>query len=680
MPKKQTKKAKEKVTELRDSTKEAVELVVSRVELFEGYIKDIKEQRKEWWKLFRGQLSEPQYDYQTNIAVPYTTATIQTILPRILKDKTDFIFRGETEDDDKNSKNIQELTNDQMRKDRLEITKLNGYTESMVIGTSVYKVYWDKQVKSFIKRKPVVVLGTKLGELRTKVNKTIKDQVVCENFNIDNFGFDPSGEVINGKNECDWVYQVKVVSNDYVLKAYPEKATEIEAANDQRGSAENANDAIIDKSTPTEKNHPKREIIEYWENDRLITVLDRSILLRDEPNPYDHKKKPFIVLPDRPIPHQILGMGEVEFLFGMQNLMNDMVNQSFDIQKAALNHLIFLEKGSGLDKEKFISQPFGIHTVNDLTKIKEVELPGVDPMTIQLIDLLKTFMETVSGISDYSKGTGESDMNDTATGIRLIQEAANNVFEMKIQIANEMFLKELGEFSAELNQQFMTKGWSVLVKDEDGSEKYRVIEPKDIKGNFICIPNGIPPMNNSTARQEALQLYRQFQGDQDVDQRQLKKDVLEAFGKNTDKIMTPITEVDLINQQQVTDAEKEAEMEDELMIGGHIVTVSEFDDHEVHLVVHGEELTQADNESFPIIDDHMQQHKAYLSPRLGPMIDGTTVPGGPAPSVGAIEGLSNINTGGPMPGGEQNMFPGEMMPTPQKEPINEGEENGGSTE
>jgi hypothetical protein len=666
MATKQTKPAAKKETE------DALSLVVGRVELFEGYITKIKENRKEWWRLFRGELAEPQYDYQTNIAVPYTTATIQTMLPRILKNKTEFVYRGETENDDKNAKNMQELSNDQMRKDKLEITKLNGYTETLVVGTSVYKVYWDRDIRIQTKRKPVTILGQRIGEIRTKVKKTLKDQVVCESFNIDQFGFDINGEVINGKNECDWVYQIKNVSTSKLLKMYPDKVEEIKASKSTTNQ-DNPNDSITERQTPNDKTNVKREVVEYWENDRVITVLDRNVLLRDEPNPFDHKRKPFIVLPDRPIPHQILGMGEVEFLFGLQNLMNDMINQSFDVQKAALNHLIFLEKGSGLDKEKFISQPFGVHTVNDLGKIKNIELPGVDPMTVQLIDMLKTFMETVSGVSDYSRGTSESSMNDTATGIQLIQEAANNIFEQKIQIANKLFLIELGDFIAELNQQFMNKGWSVLVKTEDGSEQYRVIEPRDIQGNFICRPNGIPPMNNSIARQEALQLFRQFKDDPDVDQRFLKKEVLEAFGKNTDKIMTSTSAMEIENQAQVTEAEKEAEMEDDLMFGGHIVTVSEFDDHEVHLIVHAEELSQADNESFPLIDDHMQQHRAYLSPRLGPMIEGTTIPGQPAPQLGAIDGLTQADTGGMMPGGEQNMLAGTTMPDmSQIEETNEG--------
>jgi hypothetical protein len=131
--------------------------------------------------------------------------------------------------------------------------------------------------------------------------------------------------------------------------------------------------------------------------------------------------------------------------------------------------------------------------------------------------------------------------------------------------------------------------------------------------------------------------------------------------------------MEIENQAQVTEAEKEAEMEDDLMFGGHIVTVSEFDDHEVHLIVHAEELSQADNESFPLIDDHMQQHRAYLSPRLGPMIEGTTIPGQPAPQLGAIDGLTQADTGGMMPGGEQNMLAGTTMPDmSQIEETNEG--------
>jgi hypothetical protein len=617
------------IEEVMDPNYEALHLVVDRVNLFESYINPIKEKRKEWWRIFRGELSEPQYDYQTNVAIPYTTATVETILPRMLEAETHFRYRGETEKDDENAPNIEELANDQMRQDKLEMTKLGLYKECLILGTGIAKVVWEKEEHISKRKRPIFKMGKiQIGNIEQTIKKLRKDGPTVEHIPLDDFMFDFYGYRINGKNGCEWVAHRKIVTMTELLKNKNYDLSSIQSLkNSSSNGKPNLDDSaqnITEINKPKDKHKDAYELIEYWQDDRVITILNRSIVIRDESNPFWDGYKPFISVVDRPIPHTLLGMGEVEFMIGLQNLLNDMICQSFDIQKIALNKLVFIESGSGLNKSNFISQPFGIHTVNDLQKIKVVELPGVDPETTSLIEMLKVFMENISGVSDYSKGTNSTDMNDTAAGIKLIQDAANFVFKMKIKIANKMFLEDLGNFIVSRNQQFLNRSQTVLVNTAEG-EQYKEISNKDIRGNFICEIEEHNPLNETQRQSEAIMLLRDFAQDPDVNTRELKKNVFEAFKLNPEKIMKQPNDAE--EEVNITRAEDEAEKEDELMAAGKAVQVSPNDDHEVHIIVHEEEMAQVQDEVYPIYDTHVQDHKAFLSPRLGPMMEQNNVGG-----------------------------------------------------
>lgn len=594
--------------------------VKDRIELYEGYIQDIQKKRAEWWRIYRGELEKPDSTYKEQAAVPYTTATINTIVPRMVQNETKFRYVGETAQDDKNAPTMTELANDQMRKDNLEITKIDGFTETLILGTAVYKVPWVKETLEADYDTPLFeVGGKKIGKLRKTIKKTIFDGPQVEHILLDDFYFDPYGWEINGKNACDWVGHRKLVNESYLVKKYGKDILD-KIAKSEANTDERAQKSQNDVTLPVDKHKKAHELFEYWEDDRKVVLIDRSYVAEDIPNPFNDKKKPFLITVDHKVPHQLLGIGEIEFLQGLQTLMTNFVRQAADKQTQAEQNIVFLEKGSGLNKDKFNSQPFGIHTVDDLSKIKFEKLDGVDPMTIEIIQMLKTFHDSVSGTSDFSKGNGDGNLNDTATGIQLIQEAANFIFQIKTKLAKKMFMEGLADFLVSRNQQFLTKTVTVRVKAEDGSDQYIDISKKDITGNFIAVIEEDAPLNDSIRKSEALQLYRQFQDDNEVDQTELKRSVLEAFGKDVKKLMPGLDEVDLETNAEVTEAEREAESEDKLMFAGKTVSVSPEDDHEVHLVVHGEALTQAPDEAYNIEAEHMEIHRAYLSPRLAPMI------------------------------------------------------------
>jgi hypothetical protein len=605
--------------------------VKDRILLYEGYIADIEKKRAEWWRIYRGELEAPDPTYKEQSAVPYTTATINTIVPRMVQNDTKFRYVGETEQDELNAPNMSELANDQMRIDDLEITKIDGFTETLVLGTAFYKVPWVKETLEADYDQPLLTIaGKNIGKLRKTIKKTLFDGPQCEHILLNDFYFDPFGWNINGKDACDWVAHRKLINEADLVKKYGkevlDKISESEANTEERAQ-KSQNEVIL----PKDKHKKPHELIEYWEDDRKVVVIDRSYVAEDGNNPFNDKKKPFLVTVDHKVPHQLLGIGEIEFLQGLQTLITNFVRQAADKQTQAEHNLLFLEKGSGLNKDQFNKQPFGIHTVDDLTKIKFEKLDGVDPMTMQIIEMLKTFHDSVSGTSDFSKGNGDGNLNDTATGIQLIQEAANFIFQVKIKLAKKMLMTGLANFLVSRNQQFLNKTVTVRVKDAAGADTYHEISKKDIQGNFIALIEETAPLNDSVKRSEALQLYRQFQGDNDVDQIELKRGVLEAFGKDVKKLMPGQDQVDLETQATITDAEREAESEDALMFAGKTISVAQTDDHEVHIIVHEEALTQTPDEAFTIVDNHIEEHKAFLSPRLSSMMGRSVMDNGISP-------------------------------------------------
>jgi hypothetical protein len=140
--------------------------------------------------------------------------------------------------------------------------------------------------------------------------------------------------------------------------------------------------------------------------------------------------------------------------------------------------------------------------------------------------------------------------------------------------------------------------------------------------------------------------------------------------------MPGLDEVDLETEAQVTDAEREAESEDALMFAGKTVSVAETDDHEVHIIVHQEALTQAPDETYTIIDNHIEEHKAFMSPRLAPLMGRSVLDNGISPMAAPQLGEELI---GGMNEKDQN--PGELPAGPGGEEIGGGApETGGQNQ
>lgn len=213
-----------------------------------------------------------------------------------------------------------------------------------------------------------------------------------------------------------------------------------------------------------------------------------------------------------------------------------------------LNRMWKVKNGSGVDEDELVSDAGGVVHTNDMDGLESIPMPDVTTSSYREETLIKADIQQTTGVSDFTRGVGSDSLgNDTATGISLIQEAGNSRFRLKIRNL-EAGIEELGRFIISLNGQFMAEEKVVRILGDDGIE-WLTVRPEDLRGNFdVIVQSGSTlPSNEAVERKQTMELFNIFAGDPEVNQRELKRMVMEAFGqKNIDKLLSPSAEAGLL--------------------------------------------------------------------------------------------------------------------------------------
>ena len=115
------------------------------------------------------------------------------------------------------------------------------------------------------------------------------------------------------------------------------------------------------------------ELLEYWEDDRVVTIANRAVIIREAKNPFYHGKKPFVHIINNVVPHEFYGLGEVEPLERLQHELNAKRNQRLDAvnlkwRSHATTCVVLASKGYPGSYEK--GKP--IEGLDNLTRMRNV--------------------------------------------------------------------------------------------------------------------------------------------------------------------------------------------------------------------------------------------------------------------------------------------------------------------
>jgi len=490
-----------------------VQLVVDRFKIAENWRRPLQDDWNRYYKLYRSQSEENDDPWRSNLFIPYAFSTIETILPRLVTNRPKFEFVPRGPEDKDRAKMVNELMSYQWDVMGMDLTLVKWVKECLIYGTAILKVPWVME-KDFDGPRPEVVdifdffidpRATSIKNAKYVIHRTIRTMKYLKD--MESLGIYKNINKVEGGKKVE----------DMKAERY----------------------ANIGLSVPAEdKEANEVEILEYWTDDRIITVADRRVIIRDEKNPYN-AGKPFIAIVDHIVPHEFYGIGEIEQIESLQYELNDWRNHRMDSKTLTLNPMWWVPPGADLDD--FVAEPGALFSGPEPPKPINVRTDKLSDYREE--EIIKGDIQTTTGVSDYSRGVESAPgiSNETATGISLIQEAANMRFRMKVMLIEEMGIKELGLMLLKHNQQFLTEDKVIRVVGDLGYE-WKTITPDDIKGEYDIIveAGSTQPMNEMMRRKKALDMLSLFGNDPDLSEEgriELKKRVLEAFGeRNVDKL------------------------------------------------------------------------------------------------------------------------------------------------
>lgn len=508
---------------------------------------------------------------------PYSWANVETIVPRMVAQKPIVEYKPREPMDDFSSEIHTALFKYWWDQDGAFGKVVSWIKNALIYGTGVAKIYWkttEKEVTSYEFGQDGKPLLDENGEFITNVDTVVDfDDPCLEVVNMYDFFLDPEARNIQ---DAQWAIHRYYKSFDELesagyyknlkrLKRYltskieksPEETERKELAFGHAGEYDETVDNI--------------EIWEMWDKDGLTVMAAGEIIIREQANPFWHGKKPFIALNDSIIPQEFYGKGEIEPVIKLQHALNTIQNQIIDNRTQILMNMWKIT-GENVDESELIYRPNGvIHLSNEYEKVEPIIPPDLTGNAQKDVSLIKSDIQQALGIYDYTKGA-ETGANKTATGIGLVQEAANARFKHKIQLLEEA-IKEVGEMVLALYQQFITDEKVIRVVGKKGEEFIRVL-PKDIAGEYDCVPEAGSTLmvDKDKEREEIMNLYAIFstQPFENLKMEMMKK-MLEKFGMENlkdslDKDIEEWTQTMIAQQEQEQAMAEQQAAEEQAMI------------------------------------------------------------------------------------------------------------------
>lgn len=495
--------------------------------------KTYQERWKRYYDLYRCKSKPHSEDSKANIFVPEIYTTIETLTPRLVSNflntsKPIVQVIGREESDMKNARAAEQLLLYQFERMNLPMKLVTFYKQALLYGTSIGKVYWDYKLKND---------GT-----------VINDGPAFDVINLFDFYVDPEACGIDDARFCIHRSFLSMEElRDREDQGIYENVDQLKSCGECFGIAGNGNEKPDGNNDALKERDI--EILEYWEDDRVVTVAGRSVILRDTPNPFSHGKKPFVQLIFVPVPFEFYGIGVVEPIEGLQLELNTKRNQRLDNVSLVINRMWLLQRGALDDLRQLHSRPGGVIVVNDINGLQPLPSPDVTSSSYQEEDNIKNDMQNTSGVSDYIRGS-QTTYRHTATEVKIKSDQSNTRFEFNFKLMAEMGLKRIAGMVIQLDQQFMDQERTVRLIGKNGVEFVK-ISPDEISGNFDLIPD-VDPMqiDESDKKQQMLTLYSNLAKNPVVDQRVLSRKLLESFDfQNVDEILQGEEEM-MASQQQ----------------------------------------------------------------------------------------------------------------------------------
>ena len=355
-------------------------------------------------------------------------------------------------------------------------------------------------------------------------------------------------------SQIRWVHQRVVLDKDF-----------LEAKKDWNNVTEylkNAQEYRKEKEGIEDPN-PYRdmfEVFDCWTKEKHIiagSVRGKiTHIFKQESNPFNHKKIPYIFTCFDPVLEDIKGMGIPESMKDAQNEINAQRRLRIQALELAILGLWAYKPGTAIVREVFKNPSAGAFPLSDFTAIQKLDIGRVPPYAFMEEAKLDTEIEDITATYRPVRGA-EMPRAETLGGIQLLQASGNERQLVRLMIfctsmvdVGRMMLKNLFQFQKKEHE----------VKIYDGSkamwEKAKFSDKEAVEKEYNLVLRVSPTTQPKEVRQvlymkliEVLQKIPYY-GERRVDWDKLGEIVLSVFDEKlpyqiqlTDEVMGAIKKI-----------------------------------------------------------------------------------------------------------------------------------------
>jgi hypothetical protein len=171
-----------------------------------------------------------------------------------------------------------------------------------------------------------------------------------------------------------------------------------------------------------------------------VVTVDRSAVIlkkKGKPDIEEVDEVPFNFLCPVPMPHKLVGMAVADLVMDLQRIKSTLIRQMLDNIYLTNNPRHLVVESAATDEtydDLLTSRPGGIVRAKTADGVTPLITPFVAEKAQGLVEYMDQTAEVRTGISRHNQGLDPDDLNKTATGVNLIQQAAAQRVELIARI------------------------------------------------------------------------------------------------------------------------------------------------------------------------------------------------------------------------------------------------------
>lgn len=414
-------------------------------------------------------------DWQSNIVPPFTTTVVERALAEIADQTIQPKATARGPEDVVRAKIINHIKDYTWEIGDGDLQLYSSLKQALVLGKTIWQEdYWqDKRQVKVLK-----MFNPKTNEEEYVEREVMDfDDVYGETVNIRDFFVDESARTINmGRykaNDCvrRFIMNYDTFQENFIGSKYDQfgVAKLVKPGGDLNYYMFYNPPEGIDKGNQV-------EVLFYWGRrpDKLIIVAN-DVIIRDGPNPYNHKQLPFAEGSDVPRLNQFWARGEPQLLESIQDELTTLRRMRIDRQHMDIWKMFLVSNRETLDEEEAVIAPSRFLYVDDPNNsIKTLEYRDINPSAYMEEDRLKQDGREVTGIESPQP-------SGTATEAAIFKESTMKALRLKIWLLSRELLTNIARLRIPNIVQYYSTPKTVQILGEKRTAQYRQIRTNDIE-------------------------------------------------------------------------------------------------------------------------------------------------------------------------------------------------------